>query len=52
MMDAVEKKVRPLGCPKINLQVRKDNLNALKFYDKIGYKMDEVIGMGKRLVED
>jgi ribosomal protein S18 acetylase RimI-like enzyme len=52
MMDAVEKKVRPLGCPKINLQVRKDNLNALKFYDKIGYKMDEVVGLGKRLVED
>jgi ribosomal protein S18 acetylase RimI-like enzyme len=52
MMDAVEKKVRPLGCPKINLQVRKDNLDALKFYEKIGYKIDEVVSMGKRLVED
>jgi ribosomal protein S18 acetylase RimI-like enzyme len=52
MMDAVEKKVRPLGCPKINLQVRKDNLDALKFYHKIGYKTDEVFSMGKRLVED
>jgi ribosomal protein S18 acetylase RimI-like enzyme len=52
MMDAVEKKVRPLGCPKINLQVRKDNLNAVNFYERIGYKMDEVISMGKRLVED
>jgi ribosomal protein S18 acetylase RimI-like enzyme len=52
MMDAVEKKVRPLGCPKINLQVRKDNLDALKFYNKIGYKTDEVFSMGKRLVED
>jgi ribosomal protein S18 acetylase RimI-like enzyme len=52
MMDAVEEKVRPLGCPKINLQVRKNNLNALKFYETIGYKEDEVISMGKRLVED
>jgi ribosomal protein S18 acetylase RimI-like enzyme len=52
MMDAVEKKVRPLGCPKINLQVRSGNSNALKFYDKIGYKIDEVVSMGKRLVED
>jgi len=52
MMDAVEKKVRPLGCPKINLQVRKDNPDALNFYHKIGYKTDEVFSMGKRLVED
>jgi ribosomal protein S18 acetylase RimI-like enzyme len=52
MMDAVEKKVRPLGCPKINLQVRSGNSNALKFYEKIGYKIDEVVSMGKRLVED
>jgi ribosomal protein S18 acetylase RimI-like enzyme len=52
MMDAVEKKVRPLGCPKINLQVRNGNLNALKFYEKIGYKTDEVVSLGKRLVED
>jgi ribosomal protein S18 acetylase RimI-like enzyme len=52
MMDAVERKVRPLDCPKINLQVRKDNLEAVKFYEKIGFKMDEVFSMGKRLVED
>ena len=52
IVDAVEKKLRAKGCPKINLQVRKDNLNAVKFYERIGFKTDEVIGMGKRLVED
>ena len=52
MVDAMEKKLRSKGCPKINLQVRKDNLNAVKFYERIGFKTDEVIGMGKRLVED
>jgi ribosomal protein S18 acetylase RimI-like enzyme len=52
MMEAVEQKVSPLGCPKINLQVRNGNHNALNFYEKIGYKIDEVVSLGKRLVED
>jgi len=52
MMAAIEKKIRAMGCPKINLQVRTDNLKAMKFYERIGFKMDEVVGMGKRLVED
>ncbi len=32
MMDAVEEKIRALGAPKINLQVRNDNSRALGFY--------------------
>lgn len=52
MMEAIEKKIHGMGCPKINLQVRTDNLKAMKFYERIGFKMDEVVGMGKRLVED
>ncbi len=52
IMNAVEKKIRSKGCPKINLQVRKDNLKVLDFYEAIGYKMDEVVSMGKRLVDD
>jgi ribosomal protein S18 acetylase RimI-like enzyme len=50
--EAMEKKLLARGCPKINLQVRKDNLEAVKFYENIGYKTDEVIGMGKRLIPD
>lgn len=52
IMDAVEGKLRVIGCPKINLLIRADNLGAVKFYESIGYKMDEVVSMGKRLVED
>jgi ribosomal protein S18 acetylase RimI-like enzyme len=52
IMNAVESVIRSKGCPKINLQVRKDNLKVMRFYEAIGYKMDEVVSMGKRLVKD
>jgi ribosomal protein S18 acetylase RimI-like enzyme len=52
IMDAVQTKLKTMGCPKINLQIRNDNLGAMKFYQKIGYKIDEVQSMGKRLVDD
>jgi len=50
IMKAVEDKLLAMGCPKINLQIRTDNLSAVSFYKKIGYKMDEVISMRKRLI--
>jgi ribosomal protein S18 acetylase RimI-like enzyme len=52
IMKAIEGKIIALGCPKINLQIRTDNLSAVSFYKSIGYKTDDVISMGKRLVED
>lgn len=52
IMKAVEDKLLTIGCPKINLMVRTDNLSAVSFYEKIGYKTDDVISMGKRLIED
>jgi ribosomal protein S18 acetylase RimI-like enzyme len=52
MMEALEEKLIAKGCPKINLMVRNENLGAVKFYEKIGYKSDGVIELGKRLIED
>jgi ribosomal protein S18 acetylase RimI-like enzyme len=52
LMRAIELKLRALGCPKINLQVRSDNSDALSFYEKIGYEKDNVISMGIRLIQD
>jgi ribosomal protein S18 acetylase RimI-like enzyme len=52
MMDAIEKKISALGCPKINLMVRTTNDGAGTFYEKIGYQREEVFEMGKRLIED
>ena len=40
------------GCPKINLQVRAGNKDVIHFYQSLGYKVDDVISMGKRLVND
>ena len=52
MMSVIEEKLQEKGCPKINLQIRGDNTEALAFYDKIGYKTEDRISMGKRLIED
>ncbi len=41
-----------LGCPKINLMVRKTNKKAINFYKTIGYNDDPVIVLSKRLVKD
>jgi ribosomal protein S18 acetylase RimI-like enzyme len=52
LMDEVETRLLTLGCPKINLQVRADNEVALGFYRAIGYDIDAVTSLGKRLIPD
>lgn len=52
LMDAAEGRLRALGCPKINLQIRDGNTEALAFYEAIGYTRDPVVSYGKRLVSD
>jgi ribosomal protein S18 acetylase RimI-like enzyme len=52
MMAAVEQRLRDLGCAKINLQIRRDNGDAIAFYQRIGFGEDAVVSMGKRLVRD
>ena len=49
MMDAAEGRLRAMGCPKINLQVRRSNTQAVDFYRSIGFVEDATISMGKRL---
>ena len=49
MMDEAEAALRALGCPKINLQVRTTNAAVRAFYERIGYAVDDVISLGKRL---
>lgn len=48
----VEQALTAMGCPKLNLQVRAGNAQALAFYQAIGYGQDEVVSMGKRLISD
>ncbi len=52
MMDAAEAILRELGCPKINLQIRRSNAQAVDFYRSLGFIEDESISLGKRLVQD
>lgn len=52
MMEEAEKLLRKAGCPKINLQIRSTNLQVIEFYKNIGFKIDEVTSMGKRLEAD
>src|SRR5262245_49661771 len=51
MMQAAERGLRGLGCPKINLQIRRGNEDVVAFYAAIGYAEDDLISMGKRLTD-
>ncbi len=52
IMEEAERLLREAGCPKINLQIRATNTGVIAFYKTIGYRIDEVVSMGKRLEED
>jgi len=52
ILDEAERRLRALGCPKINLQVRTDNKDVIAFYERLGFVMDPVVSFGKRLVRD
>lgn len=52
MMAAAEQLLTARGCPKVNLQIRTSNSDALRFYESIGYTLDDVVSMGRRLVDD
>jgi len=48
----IEALLKKNGCPKINLQIRANNNDVIKFYQGIGFIDDKVISLGKRLTED
>ena len=49
IMAEAERLLRARGCPKINLLVRSDNVEAMSFYERIGFERDAVVSYGKRL---
>jgi ribosomal protein S18 acetylase RimI-like enzyme len=52
LMRHVEAELQARGCPKLSLQVRATNHEAMGFYRRIGYSTDEAVSMGKRLIHD
>jgi ribosomal protein S18 acetylase RimI-like enzyme len=37
------------GCLKVNLQVRRSNAAVVAFYEKLGFRVEDMISMGKRV---
>jgi len=52
LMAEAESILSELGCPKINLQIRKSNHSVRSFYESIGFVEDDVLSMGRRLITD
>jgi len=52
LMAEAERLMRAVGCAKINLQVRSTNAAVVAFYQRLGFAVDELICMGKRLEQD
>ncbi len=52
LMQEAERLLIERGCPKLNLQVRTSNAEAVEFYRKLGYTQDEVVSFGRRLIAD
>jgi len=49
LMRRVEEGLAEIGCPKLNLQVRASNRDAVSFYKRLGYHVEERVSMSKRL---
>lgn len=49
LMAQIESALQDLGCPKINLQVRAGNESVVAFYQRLGYRIEQRVSMGKRL---
>jgi len=52
IMAEAEKLLKQAGCPKVNVQVRGTNSSAIDFYRRIGYRIEDVVGLGKRIEHD
>jgi ribosomal protein S18 acetylase RimI-like enzyme len=49
LMRAAEQWLKAIGCPKIQLMVRGDNAAARGFYTALGYDLQDVVTLGRRL---
>lgn len=47
-----EKVLIDLGCPKLELMVRNSNREVIEFYRAIGFDLDPVVVLSKRLLQD
>lgn len=49
LVEAAIERLKAMNCPKINLQIRSSNKDVIEFYQRLGFTIDDVISMGRRL---
>lgn len=49
LMRRTEQALAAIGCPKLNLQVRGGDHEAVTFYRRLGYEVEDRVSMSKRL---
>ena len=49
LLGKVEERLAAMGCTKINLQIDEKNAEAVGFYERLGYRVEPRISMGKIL---
>jgi len=49
MVEELETRLRALGCRKLNLQIFGTNRGVVAFYERLGFRVEERISMGRRL---
>ncbi|WP_445621141.1 GNAT family acetyltransferase [Kushneria sp. Sum13] len=52
LMEQAERLLIERGCPKIMLMVRRGQPELEAYYESMGFEENEVVTMGKRLIED
>ncbi|MEL4015167.1 GNAT family acetyltransferase [Dryocola sp. LX212] len=52
LLSRLEKKLIARGCPKIHIMVREENDLVIGMYEKLEYEQQDVVMLGKRLIED
>ena len=52
LVSHTEARLIELGCPKLELMVRKSNQSIIAFYQAIGFDLDPVVVLSKRLQQD
>lgn len=52
LLSRLEKKLIARGCPKIQIMVREENDLVIGMYERLEYEQQDVMLLGKRLIED
>ncbi|UYO98375.1 GNAT family acetyltransferase [Microbacterium sp. M28] len=52
LLAEAEQRLLSMGCPKVQLMVRRENDEVMAFYDQVGYERFDVSLTGKRLISD